>query len=54
MAQSTKPRLRRPPNKLTAKALRFAHEYAVDLNATKAAREPVTANGAPTRPPTGC
>ena len=37
MAKSTKPRLRRAPNKLTAKALRFAHEYAVDLNATKAA-----------------
>ena len=37
MAKSTKPRLRRPPRTLTDKAIRFAHEYAVDLNATKAA-----------------
>ncbi len=37
MAKSTKPRLRKPPKKLTAKASRFALEYAVDLNATKAA-----------------
>ena len=37
MAKSTKPRLRRPPRPLSEKALRFAHEYAVDLNATKAA-----------------
>ena len=37
MARSTKPRLRRPPRQLTDKAIRFAHEYPVDLNATKAA-----------------
>ena len=37
MAKSTKPRLRRPPRPLTEKARRFAHEYTVDLNATKAA-----------------
>ena len=38
MAKSTKPRLRRPPRKLTEKARRFAHEYPIDLNATKAAK----------------
>ena len=37
MAKSTKPRLRRPPRPLSEKALRFVHEYQVDLNATKAA-----------------
>lgn len=37
MAKSTTPRLRRPPRALSEKAIRFAHEYAVDLNATKAA-----------------
>ena len=37
MAKSTKPRLRRPPRPLTDKARRFAHEFAVDLNGTKAA-----------------
>ena len=35
--KSTKPRLRRPPRQLTEKALKFAHEYVIDLNATKAA-----------------
>ena len=38
MTKSTKPRIRRPPRKLTEKARRFAHEYGVDLNATKAAQ----------------
>ena len=37
MPKSAKPRLRRPPRPLTDKALRFAHEYAVDMNGTKAA-----------------
>ncbi len=35
--KSTKPRLRRPPRELTDKALRFAHEYPIDLNGAKAA-----------------
>ena len=38
MAKSTKPRLRRPPRPLTDKAFRFAHEYPIDLNGTRAAQ----------------
>ena len=37
MAKHTAPRLRKPPKKLTDRARRFAHEYPIDLNATKAA-----------------
>ncbi len=38
MAKHTAPRLRKPPKKLTDRARCFAHEYPIDLNATKAAK----------------